>query len=140
MDPWQWFTQTIPAGGVVSGIGVGAFVAAILTDRLMTQGQHLRRVADLTVSHEAAIQKLNEHHERERLALAEHHKRELAEKDARLADLRESRDIYKEAATVERARADTATSAIGEISGTLESVLHVMQSLDRALPAERGSS
>lgn len=118
MNPWEWFTSTIPAGDVISAVGVGAFVIAILTDRLLTRGQHLRSIADLTA----------------------HHQRELAEKDARMADLRESRDGYKEAAAVERARADTATAAVGEISSTLESVLHVMQSLDRALPAaERGA-
>lgn len=114
MDVWSWLS-TIPAGGVLSGVGVGAFVTAILTDRLFTRGQHLRRVADLN----------------------EHHARELAEKDARIADIRESRDGYKEAARIERERADKATDSVGEMSEAVESVLHVLQSLDRALPSPR---
>ncbi|QDP45529.1 hypothetical protein SEA_FUZZBUSTER_45 [Microbacterium phage FuzzBuster] len=129
MNPWEWITTSIPAGAALSGVGVGAFVTAILTDRLFTRGQHLRRVADL-----------NAHHERELLRLNEHHARELAEKDARMADLRESRDGYKEAAAIERERADTATATVGEIHTTLEAVLHVMQSLNLALPTPERSA
>lgn len=150
MDPWQWFSTTMPAGALVSGIGVSAFVAAILTDKLMTQAQHLRRVADLVSNHAREIEKLNEHHALVVRNLIEHHARELAEKDARAAgllaekdaraaDLRESREAYKQSNAVERARADAATSALGDIAPTLDGMLHVMKSLDRALPAaERG--
>jgi len=123
MNGWEWFAATFPAGALVSGGGVGVFVTAILTDRLFTKGQHLRIVNDLKA-----------HHERERAIDAENHARELAEKDARLADLRESRDGYKEATAIERERADVATKSLGELAPTMGSMLHVMQSLDRALP------
>lgn len=115
MDVWQEWLTGIPAGIVGSTVGVGAFVAAILTGRLMTLGQHVRRVGDLVASHT----------------------RELAEKDARLADLRESREAYKEAARVERERADLATEAVRDVPQTLENVNHVLQSLDAALPKPR---
>lgn len=147
MNPWEWFSTTMPAGALVSGVGVSVFVVAILTDRLMTQAQHLRRVADIVaahaavvLAHEAEITRLTEHFARERQSLIEHHARELAEKDARAADLRESREGYKQATAVERARADAATEALGDVAPTLDSILHVMESLDRALPAaERGA-
>lgn len=140
MNPWEWFSTTMPAGALISGVGVSAFVVAILTDKLMTQAQHLRRVADIVVAHAAEIARLTEHFARERQSLIEHHARELAEKDARAADLRESREGYKQATAVERARADAATEALGDVAPTLDSILHVMESLDRALPAaERGA-
>lgn len=114
MDLWEWLSA-VPAGAVFSGIGVGAFVTAILTDRLMTRGQHLRRVKDMQ----------------------ENHARELAEKDARAADLRESREGYKEAARVERERADRATDAVGEMVPAIRDVHHVLNSLNAALPKPR---
>lgn len=139
MNPWEWFSTTMPAGALVSGVGVSAFVVAILTDRLMTQAQHLRRVADLVANHNREIEKLNQYHAQQIASLNEHHARELAEKDGRAADLRESREGYKAATAVERARADAATAALGDVAPTLNSMLHVMESLDRALPtAERG--
>lgn len=129
MNGWEWFAATFPAGALVSGGGVGVFVTAILTDRLFTRGQHLRIVNALLA-----------HHQREREADAAHHARELAEKDARIADAHEARDVYKETAVTERARADTSIAVTGEMSSTLDSVLHVMQSLDRALPNPGGGA
>lgn len=147
MDLWGWFSTTMPAGALASGVGVGAFVIAILTDKLMTQAQHLRRVADLVaahaavvVAHEAEIERLMEHFARERQSLIEHHARELAEKDSRLADMRESRQAYKEATAIERARSDTVVDTLPEMSGVMRDTLHVMQSLERALPAGGGVS
>lgn len=129
MNGWEWFAATFPAGAVVSGSGVGLFVAAILSDRLFTKGQHLRIVNDLKA-----------HHERERAIDAENHARELAEKDARLVDMRESREGYKEATAIERARADVATESLGAIDPTLKSILYVMESLDRALASPGGGA
>lgn len=141
MNPWEWFTTTVPAGGAVSAVGVGAFVIAILSDKLMTQAQHLRRVADLVTSHTREIEKLNENHALIIRNLIEHHARELAVQDSRAVDLRESRDGYKEATAIERARADASNSAMLEVAPALEGMLHVMRSLDRALPpAERSAT
>ncbi|UYL87152.1 hypothetical protein QEH40_gp31 [Microbacterium phage OscarSo] len=112
MDVWTWVASSFPAGAVMSGVGVGAFVTAILTDRLMTRGQHLRRTADLV----------------------EHHNRELGEKDARISELRESKDGWKEVALAERARADAATDIGEEVGEALERIGHVLGSLNVALP------
>lgn len=129
MDMWGWFSTTMPAGALFSGVGVGAFVIAILTDKLMTQAQHLRRVADLIANHE-----------RELASLREHHAREMAVMQARLDEMRESREAYKEATQIERSRADKVIDAVPDISGVVGDVLHVMQSLDRALPNGGGAS
>lgn len=136
MDLWEWITTTIPAGGAVSAVGVSVFVIAILTDKLMTQAQHLRRIADLTANHERELASLRANHEREQASLREHHAREMANMQARLDEMRESREAYKEATQIERSRADKVIDAVPDISGVVGDVLHVMQSLDRALPPE----
>lgn len=113
MNLWEWITTTTSPDSWITTLGIGTLALLFATDRILTRGQHSRRVADLT----------------------EHHAREIKEKDARLADARESREGYKEAARVERERADRATASVGEIADTLTGVLHVLQSLDRVLPA-----
>lgn len=112
MDVWTWLGASFPAGTVVSGVGVGAFVTAILTDRLLTRGQHLRVIADLKG----------------------HHERELKAKDDRIADLRDSKDGWRSVALAERERADKATDIGEDVGEALEKVEHVLDSLNAALP------
>lgn len=113
MNPWEWITTTTSVEDILTTLGLGGLALLFSQDRIITRGQHLRRTADLE----------------------KFHARELAEKDARIADIRDSRDAYKEAARVERERADKATDAVGEMAPAMESVLHVLVSLDRALPS-----
>jgi len=113
MNPWEWITSTTSVDNILMTLGLGGLAILFAQDRIITRGQHLRRTVDLEA----------------------YHARELAEKDARIADIRESRDGYKEAARVERERADKATDAVGEMAPAMESVLHVLESLDRALPS-----
>lgn len=117
MNLWEWFTATASVDSLLPALGLGALAILFARDMIMTKGQHLRRVQDLI----------------------DHHKREQTEKDFRAADLRESRDGWKEAARIERERADKATASVGDMADVMESILHVLQSLDRALPRpERG--
>lgn len=112
MNPWEWVTSTTSVDQIVTGLGLGALALLFATDRIITKGQHLRRVADLIA-----------HHERERAAL-----------ELRTADVIEYRDGWKEAARVERERADRATESVSTIASTQTEILHVLRSLDRALP------
>lgn len=112
MDVWEWVTSTATVDSILTTLGLSALAFLFARDLILTKAQHLRRVSDLM----------------------EHHARELAEKDLRIADIRESRDGYKEAARVERERADKATDSVGEMADSVQSMLHVFQSLDRALP------
>lgn len=116
MNPWEWITSTSSVDSLLTTMGIGVLALLFARDLILTKAQHLRRVEDLT----------------------KHHERELAEKDSRLADLREARDIAQEAARVERARADKAVASVTEIAGTLTQVFHVLESLDRALPKPPG--
>lgn len=116
MDMWQWFTSTASVDSLLTTFGLGTLAILFARDVILTRGQHTRRVQDL----------------------AEHHRREREEKDARIAEARESRDGWKEATRIERSRADMATASMDEMSRTVSGILHVLESLDRALPSPRG--
>lgn len=118
MDLWEWITSTTSVDSIFTTLGLGALALLFARDSIMTKGQHERRTADLV----------------------NHHDRELGEKEKRIGEMRESRDGYKEAARLERERADRATAAVGEIAETLEDIMHVLQSLDRALPTPVGGA
>lgn len=112
MSPWEWLTSTASVDSLLTTLGIGTLALLFARDLILTRGQHLRRVADLTA----------------------HHDRERVEKDGRIDDIRDSRDSWKEAARVERERADKATDSVGEMADTLKGILHVFESLDHALP------
>lgn len=120
-DFWTYLTNTLPAGGVVSGVGVGAFVVAILTDRLLTKGSHLRRVADIDTAHDLA-----------RCEMARHYDELARAKDEAYRELKESRDAYRTASQVERLRADKVTDSLVEITELVELNVHLLKSLDEA--------
>lgn len=104
MDVWDWLTQTNPVQ-LFTSLGAGTIVTMFVTDKLVTKGQHERRIKDLTTQHENEIKDLNKYHE---LALAE--------KDTRTQDFKESRDYYREAMENERTRADTASDLFEDMS------------------------
>ena len=134
MDVWEWVTSTTSVDRILSTLGLGVVAILFARDLILTRGAHLRRVADIVAAWEQRVQDMLASWERERQALVAHHERELAEKDSRLSDMRESREGYKEATRIERARADTATAGMSELAPAMTSVLHVMESLNRALP------
>lgn len=116
MTIWEWFTATASVDTLLTTLGLGAIAILFATDRIITKGQHLRRVQDLIA----------------------HHERELAEKDKRIADAHEAGKSWEEAARIERERADKGWESLGEIAQTMTRVLHVLESLDRALPSAEG--
>lgn len=116
MTIWEWVTTTTTVDSLFTTLGIGTLAFLFARDLIITKGQHLRRIQDIV----------------------NHHDREREEKDARAADLRESRDGWKEAARVERERADKATASVGEMASTLDGIHHVLASLDLALPKPGG--
>jgi|SRR5690606_516879 len=123
MNAWEWFTESASVNQVVNVLGLGALAILFARDLIITKGQHLRRVQDIHDAYEKRI-----------ADLLAHHSREIAEKDARLQDSRESRDGYKEATRVERERADKATASLAEVAGALRDNNHILQALNRAIP------
>jgi hypothetical protein len=94
MDVWQWLSASVPAGAVINGLGLGALAMLFATDRILTKGQHERRVADIQKGHDLV----------------------LIEKAAQHTEMRESRDYYRDARLEERERANDATSKITELA------------------------
>lgn len=116
MSVWEWVTTSTSIDSLLTTLGAGVLAILFARDLILTRAQHARRVHDLT----------------------EHHRREREEKDSRIAEIRESRDGWKEATRIERDRADKVTASFGEMSAAVTGMLHVLESLDRALPAPRG--
>lgn len=116
MNAWEWFTATASVDDLLTTLGVGFLAFLFARDLILTKAQHLRRVQDLI----------------------DYHQRERQEKDDRIVDIRTSRDGWKEAARIERERADRVTESYREVAEVLSNILHVLESLDRALPAPQG--
>ena len=127
MNAWEWFTTTASVDSLLTTLGLGTLALLFARDLILTKGQHLRRVQDLVAAHELRI-----------ADLLAHHARELVEKENRIADISESRDGWKEAARLERERADKATAAVGDMADSLTGIQHVLESLNRALPSPVG--
>lgn len=102
---WEWIATTTSVDSLVTGAGSVTIAILFASDRILTKGQHERRTADLIRFHEREI-----------------------------AELTRSRDGWKAAYADEKARADSATSTLGDMSEPLKSIEHVLASLDRALP------
>lgn len=110
MGVWEWITSG-SVENAATALGLGVLAILFATDRILTNGQHMRRVADLVA-----------YHERER------------------AQLIESRDFWRKAAGVQEERAATANAGLVESVHTQTRTLHVLESLDRALPRPSGGS
>lgn len=111
MTLWDWITSTTDGDALFTTLGLGVLAVLFATDRILTKGAHERRTADLQA----------------------HHARELKEKDARIAEAKESREGWKAVALKERERADKATEPAVHAAEALGNVAHVLESLDAAI-------
>lgn len=127
MNPWEWVTSTSSVDSLLTTLGVGVLAFLFARDLIITKAQHLRRVQDIVAAHEQRV-----------ADLVAFHDRELKEKDDRIAEIREARDAWKEAESVARGLADKAVDGLNDVNATLVRVLHVLESLDRALPDPSG--
>ena len=103
---------------LLSTLGLGVLAFLFAKDLILTKAQHLRRVEDLI----------------------KHHDRETVERDKHEAELRAAVAEYKEAERLQRERADLVAAGFADVSDTLKQVLHVLESLDRALPRPSGGT
>jgi len=129
MDLWDWATQTSPKD-LFTALGAGTIIVLFVTDRLLTKGQHERRITDLNKSHDDAIKNLNKYHDLE-----------LIEKDKRTEDFKESRDYYREAWETERTRADNAVDQAQDVSLELAKLSdHLTSTFKEVAEVDDGSS
>lgn len=111
MTPWEWISTTTSLDSILTTLGVGTLAFLFARDLILTKGQHIRRILDLQ----------------------EHHARELAEKNSRIEDLKDSNRDLTSAVLLERARADKATDAAASAADAVRDMNHVLDSLDIAL-------
>lgn len=105
MDIWTWFSASLPVSTLINGLGIGALTVLFATDRVLTKGQHLRRIADLVAAHDAELR-----------ARDEYHATILTIKGQAYAELVTSRDYYREARIEERSRAEKVTDQLAEVA------------------------
>lgn len=116
MTLWDWITTTTDGNSVFTTLGLGVLAVLFASNRILTIGQHRSRVADLV----------------------EHHAREIAEKDARIADISAARDGWKDVALKERELRDAATNGVAAAAtAAIVDVKHVLESLDEAIDGTR---
>ena len=114
-----WFFATFPAGAITNGIGLTSLAALFASDRVLTRGQHLRRVADITLGYRDEINELRRAHLRELTENRGHWDDLAAVKDSAYAELRQSRDIWHAAANTERDRGDKVTAQLSETTALI---------------------
>lgn len=129
MTPWEWVTTTTSPDSWLTTLGVGTLAILFATNRILTRGQHLDRIADLTSNHAREMKALMDSQSRELAALNLHHERELAEKDAHVERVDESRKEWREAERLQRIRADEATATMGVMAGSLDGIRGVLDAL-----------
>lgn len=117
---WEWFASTASVSDLVTALGLGTLAILFSSDRIITKGQHERRVADLQKHHERELTEKDAAHERERVAWA-----------SRNEDLKETMEGYKVATREERARADRATEALTRVADALNVNAHVLQAIEQ---------
>lgn len=109
------------------------------TGRIITKSQHESRVADLEKYADAEKAANDANHEREMRRASEHYTELAAEKDRRFEGMKESRDMWKQAAEFQTQRADAATEQLLEVNEVAGLALQAIQGLDKAvasLPSE----
>lgn len=118
MSLWDWITTSTSVDSVLTTLGLGALAVLFATNRILTRGQHLDRIADLK----------------------EHHARELAAAADRLEATDESRKEWRSAAHDERARADAATTAANELGNEFGKLaVGMLSSIDEGVKQGEGT-
>lgn len=136
---WEWFSTTTTVDNLITTLGVATLAILFARDRIITRGQHDRRISDLVTNQEKAMKDLKDHHARELAEKDASHERERDSWSLRYDDQKLALQAQREATREERERADSATVALGQIAGVLEANVHALESLDEAV-TERGGS
>ena len=119
---WQWFAASASVEGLMQAGGLITLAMLFATGRIITLGQHESRILDLKA-----------HHEKEMSILAEGHKLLLSEKEARYRETEEQRDQYREAAEIQKERADKLTDQVSEVGELAKVSAHLITALGEAV-------
>lgn len=114
----QWWQAAL---AIITGLGLSAapWIAALLAGRIMTLGQHTRRVADLDKAHGELVA------EKDR-AIAAAERRH----DATVKRIVEERDYERAAKDAERQRSDKLADKLGDVTEEFgQTTVHLLKSL-----------
>lgn len=127
----QWLS---PAGveSIVKNGGLVLLAYLFFTGRIITEKQHLARVADALNAINARIEDLIANHARELAQKDVTYGAMVTEKDSAYSEMKESRDYYRGARLEEKDRADRATEQLLESSEIARTATHALVALGEA--------
>lgn len=112
LDIWAWFFQNITVQGTLNITGLVLLVVLFSRDLILTKGQHERRVADIKSGYDLRIEELNAAHKAELDGKDARYSDMFAEKVERYAEMKESRNYYRDGRRLER---DTNRELVGQL-------------------------
>ncbi|MCS5487364.1 hypothetical protein NY588_09515 [Curtobacterium flaccumfaciens pv. beticola] len=108
---WDWVSGTLSVSDIIQGSGLALIVVLFATRRILTIADHRGRIEDLEKYHAAVLR----------------------EKDDRYAELKESRDFWREAHDEQSTRADKAETAVRELGVEYAQLSnHLLGSIEQA--------
>ncbi|QKS21004.1 hypothetical protein HUN58_14705 [Curtobacterium sp. Csp1] len=108
---WDWVSGTLSVSDIIQGSGLALIVVLFATRRILTIGDHRGRIEDLEKYHAAVLR----------------------EKDARYAEMKESRDFWQEAHDEQSKRADKAETGVRELGVEYAQLSnHLLGSIEQA--------
>lgn len=108
---WDWVGGTLSVSDVISGSGLALIVGLFASRKILTIADHRARVADLERFHTA----------------------QLAEKDARFDEMRDSRNYWRDAHNEQRTRAEKAEDGVREFADEYAKLSnHLLGSIEQA--------
>lgn len=122
---WEWASASFSVGDVVSSSGLVTIVALLYTGRLVPIGQHRRELEQQKVYYEGRLTEV-----REAAALATTNAESYF--NARIVEVTQSRDYYRDARLEEKERADKLTDQLGESLELTKTTVQVLSSIDEA--------
>lgn len=108
---WDWVGGTLSVSDVISGSGLALIVGLFATRKILTIADHRSRISDLERFHTA----------------------QLAEKDSRFDEMRDSRDYWRDAHNEQRTRAEKAEDGVREFADEYAKLSnHLLGSIEQA--------
>lgn len=121
-DMWGWLSGTLSVSDVISGSGLAFIVFLFAGRKILTIADHRARIADLEKYYGALLKEKGT----SAAALA-------TASDARYDEMRESRNYWREAHNVQRARAEKAEDGVRELGVEYAQLSnHLLGSIEQA--------
>lgn len=132
LEAWQAFVGII----VALGLSPAPWILGLALGRIQFTGpaerNYTARTDELKEAHKREVDSIKQSAREQLLGAVEHHSNLIAEKDARYAELKDSRDYYRKARIEERDRADAATEQLLDSVEVAKASMQALTALDEA--------